>query len=75
MIISVIGGSQAKPEQLLLAESVGRELAQRGVMVACGGLTGVMEAACRGAKEAGGTTIGILPDVLPGMPTTMWIFP
>jgi uncharacterized protein (TIGR00725 family) len=61
MIISVIGGSQAKPEQLLLAESVGRELAQRGVMVACGGLTGVMEAACRGAKEAGGTTIGILP--------------
>ena len=61
MIISVIGGSQAKPEQLALAEAVGRELAHRGVMVACGGLSGVMEAACRGAKEAGGTTIGILP--------------
>jgi len=44
-----------------LAEEVGRELAKRGVMLACGGLTGLMEAACRGAKSAGGTTIGILP--------------
>jgi uncharacterized protein (TIGR00725 family) len=61
MIISVIGGSEAKPEQIALAEAVGRELAKRGVMVACGGLTGVMEAACRGAKAEGGTTIGILP--------------
>ncbi|MDA1218216.1 MAG: TIGR00725 family protein [Chloroflexi bacterium] len=61
MIISVIGGSKAKPEQLALAEAVGRELAKRGVMVACGGLQGVMEAVCKGAKSAGGTTIGILP--------------
>ena len=36
-------------------------MARRGVVVACGGLTGVMEAVCRGAKEGGGTTIGILP--------------
>jgi uncharacterized protein (TIGR00725 family) len=40
---------------------VGRELASRGVVLVCGGLGGVMEAACMGAKEGGGTTIGILP--------------
>ena len=61
MIISVIGSSAAKPEHLALAEEVGRELARRGIMLACGGMTGVMEAACRGAKSQGGTTIGILP--------------
>jgi uncharacterized protein (TIGR00725 family) len=65
MIISVIGGSQVSPEIETLAEEVGRELARRGAMVACGGLTGVMEAVCRGAKEEGGTTIGILPGVDP----------
>lgn len=61
MIISVIGSSTAKPEHASLAEEVGRELARRGIIVACGGMTGVMEAACRGAKAEGGTTIGILP--------------
>lgn len=61
VIISVIGGSKSTPEHLVLAEQVGRELAKRGAMLACGGLGGVMEAACRGAKSAGGTTIGILP--------------
>ncbi len=61
MIISVIGSSTAKPEHAALAEEVGRELARRGIIVACGGMTGVMEAACRGAKAEGGTTIGILP--------------
>ena len=62
MIISVIGSSNpTNPEHVKLAEEVGRELAKRGVMVACGGLSGIMEAACRGAKSAGGTTIGILP--------------
>jgi uncharacterized protein (TIGR00725 family) len=40
---------------------VGRRLAERGAVVVCGGLGGVMEAACRGAKEAGGPTVGILP--------------
>lgn len=61
MIISVIGSSNAKPEHLVLAEEVGKELAKRNIYVACGGLTGVMEAVCRGAKAVGGTTIGILP--------------
>jgi uncharacterized protein (TIGR00725 family) len=40
---------------------VGRLLGERGHEVVCGGLTGVMEAVCRGASEAGGRTIGILP--------------
>ncbi len=40
---------------------MGRELAARGVVVVCGGLGGIMEAACRGARESGGTTVGILP--------------
>ena len=61
MIISVIGSSAAKPQHASLAEEVGRELARRGITLACGGMTGVMEAACRGAKAEGGTTIGILP--------------
>ncbi len=62
MIISVLGSSKpANPEQVELAEAVGRELANRGVMVVCGGLTGVMKAVCKGAKSAGGVTIGILP--------------
>ena len=48
-----------------VAELVGRELGSRGVVLVCGGLGGVMEAACRGAKEAGGLTVGILPGVDP----------
>jgi hypothetical protein len=42
---------------------VGRLLAERGAMVVCGGLGGTMEAACRGAREAGGTTLGLLPGL------------
>ena len=61
LIISVIGESNARPHIAALAEQVGRELAQRGAIIVCGGLGGVMEAACKGAKSAGGTTIGILP--------------
>ena len=59
--IAVIGGSSAPPEVLRAAEVVGRELALAGADLVCGGLGGVMEAACRGAREAGGLTIGILP--------------
>jgi uncharacterized protein (TIGR00725 family) len=59
--IAVIGASDASPEELKLAEEVGRELSKQGAIVICGGLSGVMEAACRGASSLGGLTIGILP--------------
>lgn len=59
--IAVIGGSTVPPRIAALAREVGRELARRGVVLVCGGLSGVMEAACQGAKEAGGLTVGILP--------------
>ena len=45
----------------MLAEAVGRELARRGATLLCGGLGGVMEAACRGAAIESGITVGILP--------------
>ncbi len=62
MIIAVIGSSNPPHKGLIdLGEEVGRELAMRGIMVVCGGLSGVMEAVCRGAKSEGGQTIGILP--------------
>jgi uncharacterized protein (TIGR00725 family) len=61
LIIAVIGGSEPSKEAAAAAYEVGRELAMRGAIVVCGGLEGVMEAVCRGAKEAGGTTVGILP--------------
>ena len=46
-----------------MAEEVGRLLARRGAVVVCGGLGGVMEAACRGASREGGTTVGVLPGL------------
>ncbi|MFC1874717.1 TIGR00725 family protein [Chloroflexota bacterium] len=60
-LIAVIGGSQSSAKESKLAEEVGRELAKRGAILICGGLGGVMEAACRGAISEGGLTIGILP--------------
>lgn len=59
--ISVIGASSATKEEFKIAEEVGREVARRGAVLICGGLGGVMEAAAKGAKEAGGLTVGILP--------------
>ena len=61
LFITVIGASDCSAEESRLAEEVGRELARRGVILICGGLEGVMEAACRGAASQGGVTIGILP--------------
>jgi uncharacterized protein (TIGR00725 family) len=61
MIIAVIGDSSCSRQQARLAESVGELLAQQGATIICGGLGGVMEAVCRGAKSKGGLTIGILP--------------
>ena len=61
-LIAVIGSSQCSPEEMKVAEAVGRELAKRGVILICGGLGGIMEAACKGAASEGGMTIGILPS-------------
>lgn len=61
MQIAVIGGAEASADVLVLAEAVGRGLASAGVTLVCGGLGGVMAAACRGAKAAGGRTVGLLP--------------
>ena len=60
-LIAVIGGSQCSEEEAQTAEEVGRELARREVVLVCGGLGGIMEAACRGASAEGGITVGILP--------------
>jgi hypothetical protein len=59
--IGVIGEGEASEENIDLAYKVGKEIAKRGAIVVCGGLGGVMEAVCRGAKEGGGLTVGILP--------------
>jgi len=61
-IVGVIGSSKAEGEFLILAEEVGAEIAKRGAAVVCGGLTGVMEAVCKGARREGGLTIGIIPS-------------
>jgi uncharacterized protein (TIGR00725 family) len=61
LFIAVIGDAHCDEATYRLAEAVGRELARRGAVVVCGGLTGVMEAACKGAQAVGGLTVGILP--------------
>ncbi len=61
MRISVIGGQEADEQASRLAFEVGREIGARGHVLICGGRTGVMREACRGAKESGGLTVGILP--------------
>jgi uncharacterized protein (TIGR00725 family) len=61
MRVSVIGGSTVPKAEYETARAVGRLLGEGDHEVVCGGLTGVMEAVCRGAHETGGRTIGILP--------------
>ncbi len=61
MIIAVIGGDTPPAEVLPVAQAVGREIGRRGHTLICGGRGGVMEAACRGARDEGGHTIGVLP--------------
>ena len=60
--VAVVGSGVATDELYEKAREVGRLIAERGATVVCGGLSGVMEAAARGATEAGGMAIGILPD-------------
>ncbi len=61
--IGVIGGHLASASHLKMAEQIGSEIARLGMVLVSGGLSGVMEAACRGAKKAGGKTLGILPGI------------
>jgi len=63
LYIGVAGASRPEPPLLGQAESLGRRLAEAGAIVVCGGGSGVMEAVCRGAQEAGGTTVGLLPGL------------
>ncbi len=59
--MAVIGSANCSPETAAVAEEVGQRIALCGAVLVCGGRGGVMEAACRGAKAEGGTTVGILP--------------
>ena len=62
-IIAVIGGSVCSASVYDLAVGVGREIAQAGCILVCGGLSGVMEGASKGATQVGGEVIGILPGL------------
>lgn len=64
-LVSVIGAGSAPEPVLAQAREVGRLLARRGFGLVCGGRGGVMAAACEGAAEAGGLTVGILPGTSP----------
>ena len=59
--VAVVGSGTCSPQEAAAAEEVGARLAREGAVIVCGGLSGVMEAACRGARREGGLTIGILP--------------
>ncbi|MDX1535085.1 MAG: TIGR00725 family protein, partial [Thermoplasmata archaeon] len=62
-LIGVLGGGEPEPAFLDLAEEVGYRIARAGAAVICGGLSGVMEAACKGARRGEGLTIGVLPSI------------
>lgn len=62
MNVAVIGGYRCSEKIYKIAYQVGKLIAEQGWILVCGGREGVMEAACRGAKEAGGLTVGILPS-------------
>lgn len=68
MQIAVIGRGDCSPEEYEAAETVGHLIAGNHETVLSGGLSGVMEAACKGAREAGGRTVGILPGTGGGNP-------
>lgn len=67
MQIAVIGAADADAEEYAAACAVGSLVARHATLI-CGGMGGVMEAACRGAREHGGRTVGILPDTGNGNP-------
>lgn len=59
--VAVIGPGDATSQESRAAEEIGRALADAGAVLVCGGLGGVMSAACHGASDAAGTTVGLLP--------------
>jgi uncharacterized protein (TIGR00725 family) len=61
-LVAIIGTSDASPAEAKVAEEAGRLIAEHGWALVTGGLGGVMEAASRGAAEAGGVVVGILPQ-------------
>ena len=63
--VGVIGPREAPQAQLSAAEQVGCGLAKMGLVAICGGRQGIMEAVCRGAAQAGGLSIGLLPEADP----------
>jgi len=63
--IGVIGGAKADAKSRQIAFRIGQMIAEKGAILVCGGLSGIMEASSRGAKEAGGKTMGILPGNSP----------
>jgi uncharacterized protein (TIGR00725 family) len=69
-LVAVVGGSSCTPEEAECAAAVGRLLAAHDAVLLCGGLGGVMEAAARGAQQAGGLTVGILPGSDPAAAST-----
>lgn len=63
--VGILGGKNASEEQLADALELGSLIARMGLTLICGGRGGVMEAACKGATEAGGICVGLLPDETP----------
>ncbi|HHJ53049.1 MAG TPA: TIGR00725 family protein [Caldithrix abyssi] len=61
-LIAVIGGREVDADSEQLAFEVGEEIARRGFGLVCGGMGGVMEAASRGCKQAGGLTVALIPQ-------------
>ena len=68
MQIAVAGGAETTRQEYKTAYAVGRLIAGNGAVLVCGGLGGVMEAACRGARDHGGTTVGIISGTGDGNP-------
>lgn len=60
--VAVLGTRAATPEQIQVAEMLGRHLGEIGLTIVCGGREGVMDAVCRGVSATGGTSVGLLPD-------------
>jgi hypothetical protein len=58
--VGVVGGRECTPEEARLAYELGQGIAREGWVLVCGGMSGIMEQACRGARDAGGVSLGIL---------------